>query len=222
MASLSTANSQPLASAPSSGGTDAGLKAGHDCKIFVGNLPYKATKLDLVEVFSAFGAIRGVNMRKDRETDKSRGFAFVTLDTPEAARAAIAEVHGRTMDGRALTVKPALARGQTSEIVRVGEAGDGSLVGGQDDGSWATAPPRRHRGKNRHNVRHTANPYGGRQARGHGSNPPQKKSWTEWASYPAESVTRASPSGNNGAAGGAFTAASEVKLAVQVASTIDR
>ena len=169
------------------------LKAGHDSKVFVGNLPFKATKLDLIEIFSAFGAVRGVNVRKDRDTDKSRGFAFVTLDSPDAAKQAIAEVHGRTMDGRVLT-KPALARGQAAAAAAVAvDVGAGGSADASDDGSWVTAPPRRRRGKRGGQRGGGSSGDRSRASEGHRTNrPPQKKSWTEWASYPSPYKTASS------------------------------
>ena len=177
------------------------LKAGHDCKVFVGNLPFTATKLDLIEVFSAFGAIKGVNVRKDRATDKSRGFAFVTLDSPAAAQNAIAQVHGRTMDGRVLTVKPALARGQAAAAAAaVGDAASDD----HDDGSWVTSSKRR-RGK-RGGQRGGGGGPGRRQAQGNSqNNQPRQKSWTEWASYPAEAAVGVTSGSHATTAGNAAT-----------------
>ena len=80
-------------------------------KIFVGNLPFSASADDIAQQFSAFGDVHSVNIRKDRETGKSRGFAFVTFKEDAAALAAVG--HGNmAMAGRQLSVGHALARGQ--------------------------------------------------------------------------------------------------------------
>ena len=203
------------------------LKAGHDSKVFVGNLPFKATNLDLIEIFSAFGAVRGVNVRKDRDTDKSRGFAFVTLDSPDAAKQAIAEVHGRTMDGRVLTVKPALARGQAAAAAAVAasDVGAGGSADASDDGSWVTAPPRRRRGK-RGGQRGGGSSGGhSRASEGHRTNrPPQKKSWTEWASYPSPSPETASstPMAENVCSPDTQAAAAELSSAQEPSANLNQ
>ena len=74
-------------------------------EIYVGNLPYAATAPDVAALFEPFGAA-DVHVMTDRATGRSRGFAFVTLPD-DAARAAIAALHGRTLDGRALRVDEA-------------------------------------------------------------------------------------------------------------------
>lgn len=167
--------------------TSSSLKAGHDSKIFVGNLPFTASKLDLMEIFSPFGSIKGINIRKDRNTDKSRGFAFVTLDSADAAIAAIEGVHGKSMDGRVLTVKSALARGQNISKT----LGNSAAIEEEDDSSWATAPPRRRRGRrNRNSYGKTKSSRNtdrnNVQGTDSGNRERPKKSWTEWASYPSE------------------------------------
>ena len=71
-------------------------------EIYVGNLPYAASAADVAALFEPFGA-PDVQLMTDRATGRSRGFAFVTMPD-DAARAAIAALHGRTLDGRALRV----------------------------------------------------------------------------------------------------------------------
>ena len=72
-------------------------------EIYVGNLPYAATASDVAALFEPFGAAR-VQLMTDRATGRPRGFAFVTLADAEAARAAIANLNGHVLDGRALRV----------------------------------------------------------------------------------------------------------------------
>jgi RNA recognition motif-containing protein len=79
-------------------------------KLFVGNLPFNATENDLHTTFGAHGTVVEAKLMTDRESGRPRGFAFVTMDTPEAAQSAIAALNGRNVDGRALTVNEAKPR----------------------------------------------------------------------------------------------------------------
>jgi cold-inducible RNA-binding protein len=162
------------------------LKLGSTSKIFVGNLPFKTINLDLTELFSGFGQVVGINIRKDRNTDKSKGFAFITFSTAEAATNAIANLHGKSWQGRVLTVKPALARGQQNIPATTSAVVD-------DGGGWATAPPkRRQRESMEERTRRLQN--GGKVYKNRGRNGNKKsnknkqsgKSWTSWAALPAE------------------------------------
>jgi RNA recognition motif-containing protein len=76
-------------------------------KLYVGNLPFSTTALDLQGLFSQAGAVAGIDLVVDRFTERSRGFAFVTMATPDAAVHAIAQLHGRDLGGRNLTVSEA-------------------------------------------------------------------------------------------------------------------
>jgi cold-inducible RNA-binding protein len=76
-------------------------------KLYVGNLPFGTTALDLQQLFSEVGGIASVDLVIDKLTGRSRGFAFVTMDTTEGAQAAIAKLHGRDLSGRQLTVSEA-------------------------------------------------------------------------------------------------------------------
>lgn len=79
-------------------------------KLFVGNLSFKTTENDLQDAFAAYGSVTETNLMMDRMTNRPRGFAFVTMSTPEEAQAAIAGLHGKDLDGRALTVNVARPR----------------------------------------------------------------------------------------------------------------
>ncbi len=79
-------------------------------KLFVGNLAYSVTENDLQDLFSQHGPVSEVNLMLDRSTGRPRGFAFVTMATPEAAQAATQALHGYTMEGRNLTVNEARPR----------------------------------------------------------------------------------------------------------------
>jgi len=76
-------------------------------KLYVGNLPFGTTALDLQQLFSEAGAIASVDLVVDKSTGRSRGFAFVTMDTPDGAQAAVAKLHGRDLNGRQMTVSEA-------------------------------------------------------------------------------------------------------------------
>ena len=78
-------------------------------KIYVGNLPWSATEADLQELFSSVGAVHSVALITDRDTGRSRGFAFVEMDDADADKA-ISELDGREMDSRALRVNEAQNR----------------------------------------------------------------------------------------------------------------
>jgi len=79
-------------------------------KLFVGNLSFDVTENDLQDLFVGFGPVNEVNLMTDRSTGRSRGFAFVTMATPEGAQAAIAGMAGKDFKGRALTVNEARPR----------------------------------------------------------------------------------------------------------------
>ena len=72
-------------------------------KLYVGNLAFSATQADVEEIFSAYGELDEVRLITDRDTGRSRGFAFVTFATQQAAESAL-EMHGKLMKGRSLVV----------------------------------------------------------------------------------------------------------------------
>lgn len=73
-------------------------------KLFVGNLSFKTTENELHDAFSAHGTVVEANLMMDRMSGRPRGFAFVTMSTPEEAQKAIAAMHGATLGERQLTV----------------------------------------------------------------------------------------------------------------------
>jgi RNA recognition motif-containing protein len=76
-------------------------------KLFVGNLSFNTTENDLQSAFAAHGTVVEANLMMDRMTGRSRGFAFVTMSTPEEAQKAIEALNGAQLDNRALTVNVA-------------------------------------------------------------------------------------------------------------------
>jgi cold-inducible RNA-binding protein len=83
-------------------------------KLYVGNLTFNTTEQDLQEQFSRYGQVSSAIIITDRDTGRSRGFAFVELDSKESAQAAIEALNGKELDGRALTVNEARPRDDRS------------------------------------------------------------------------------------------------------------
>ena len=97
--------------------------------IYVGNLSFNATENDLEDAFGEYGDVTSVNIIKDRETGRSRGFAFVEMRDAKEGRDAIAGVNLREIAGRSVTVNEARPR----EDRRGGGGGGG---GGGGRGRW--------------------------------------------------------------------------------------
>jgi cold-inducible RNA-binding protein len=76
-------------------------------KLFVGNLSFNTTENDLQDAFAAHGTVAEANLMTDRATGRPRGFAFVTMSSPEEAQKAIDAMNGANLDGRNLTVNEA-------------------------------------------------------------------------------------------------------------------
>ncbi|MCL4107262.1 UNVERIFIED_CONTAM: hypothetical protein GTU68_017146 [Idotea baltica] len=76
-------------------------------KLFVGNLPFSASELEIREVFEEFGTITDFYLPLDRDTGRPRGFAFVTLDSAEGGAAAIEKLDGADFAGRPLRINEA-------------------------------------------------------------------------------------------------------------------
>ena len=77
--------------------------------VYVGNIPWAVTEADLVEAFSPYGQVETARIATDRDTGRSRGFAFVEMDD-EGATKAIEALNGSDWGGRALTVNEAKER----------------------------------------------------------------------------------------------------------------
>jgi cold-inducible RNA-binding protein len=75
-------------------------------KLFVGNLSFQTTEGDISTAFEQFGPLESVKIITDRDTGRSKGFAFVELND-DSAEKAIAQMNGAQLDGRALTVNEA-------------------------------------------------------------------------------------------------------------------
>ena len=79
-------------------------------KLYVGNLSFQTSSDDLQQLFSQVGTVDSVNVIEDRETGRSRGFAFVEMSSSEEGNAAIQQFNGHDVGGRTLTVNEAKPR----------------------------------------------------------------------------------------------------------------
>jgi cold-inducible RNA-binding protein len=94
-------------------------------KMYVGNLSFETTEESLRALFAEFGQVESVNLITDRYSGRSRGFAFVEMDTEDAARAAISGLKSRMLDGRELDVAEARPQGDRKGGQRGGQRGGG-------------------------------------------------------------------------------------------------
>jgi len=76
-------------------------------RLYVGNLSYSSDKDAVRDAFAQIGEVTDVHVALDRDTGRSRGFAFVTMATPQLAAAAVEAMDGAMIDGRALRVRVA-------------------------------------------------------------------------------------------------------------------
>jgi RNA recognition motif-containing protein len=76
-------------------------------KLYVGNIPYNATEVDLKELFSEYGEIESLKIMKDQFTDRSKGFGFIEMVNEEDAKKTIATLNGKDFKGKSLTVAEA-------------------------------------------------------------------------------------------------------------------
>jgi RNA recognition motif-containing protein len=79
-------------------------------KLFVGNLSFNTTENEVQDAFAAHGTVMEANLMVDRMSGRPRGFGFVTRSTAEEAQKAVEEMHGKSLDGRPLTVNLAKPR----------------------------------------------------------------------------------------------------------------
>ena len=107
--------------------------------IFVGNLDFHATEEALRALFERYGTVNSARIMTDRDTGRSRGFAFVEMENETEADQAISALNGYTMDGRALNVnearpKPDRGFGGGGGGNRFGGGGGGRRPGGGGGG----------------------------------------------------------------------------------------
>ncbi len=89
-------------------------------RLYVGNLPYSVSEDDLQGLFTEAGQVESVKLIVDRETGRSKGFAFVEMAADEGAERAITELNGRKIDGRPITVNEARPQQQREGRMRGG------------------------------------------------------------------------------------------------------
>ena len=99
--------------------------------MYVGNLTFEATEAEIRDLFSEHGPVNEVAVVMDRETNRPRGFAFVTMNTKEGMDNAIRELDGKAWNGRPLTVNEARPR---EERPAYGGGGGGGGRGGNGGG----------------------------------------------------------------------------------------
>jgi RNA recognition motif-containing protein len=95
-------------------------------KMYVGNLPFSATQEDIQSLFSQYGSVTDVFLPMDRVSGRPRGFAFVTMGTPEEMQAAINGLNGQDFGGRKLGINEARPKEE-----RPGGFGGGGGGGGR-------------------------------------------------------------------------------------------
>ncbi|KAK1805929.1 hypothetical protein P4O66_012975 [Electrophorus voltai] len=100
-------------------------------KLFIGGLSYETTEQSLEDAFSKYGTIAKVDIIRDRETDRSRGFGFVTFENPDDAKDAMAAMNGKSVDGRMIRVDEAGKSGGRSGGFRGSGGGRGFFRGGR-------------------------------------------------------------------------------------------
>ncbi|CAM4095700.1 RNA-binding protein [Comamonas aquatilis] len=105
-------------------------------KIYVGNLPYSVTDASLKSNFAEFGSVTSAKVMMDRESGRSKGFAFVEMASADASQAAIAALNGMSVDGRSIVVNLAKPReeGRGSSGNREFRASSRPNVGYGNDG----------------------------------------------------------------------------------------
>ena len=102
--------------------------------IYVGNLPYTATEEDVTDLFASYGPVDRVKIITDRETGRSKGFAFVTLGDQSQLNTAIEALDGQDFQGRALRVNASEPKEPRSGGGGGGYGGGGGGGGGYKGG----------------------------------------------------------------------------------------
>ena len=100
-------------------------------KLYVGHLSYNVNESDLETMFSQFGTVQSAQIIVERDTNRSKGFGFVEMDTDAQAQAAIQGLHDHEHDGRRLTVNEAKPR---QDRGGGGRSGGGGYGGGRSGG----------------------------------------------------------------------------------------
>jgi cold-inducible RNA-binding protein len=99
-------------------------------KLYVGNLSFQTSSEDLQELFAQAGTVESASVVEDRDTGRSRGFGFVEMSSKEEGQAAIQQLNGKEVGGRALTVNEAKPREDRGGSRGGGGGGRGGYGGG--------------------------------------------------------------------------------------------
>lgn len=111
-------------------------------RIYVGNISYETTEQDLREAFEAHGEVNDCALIKDRDTGRSKGFAFIEMPTSEEGQSAITTLNGKELSGRTIVVNEARPRVERS-------FGGGGRGPGNSGGGYGNDRGRRGGGGNR-------------------------------------------------------------------------
>jgi RNA recognition motif-containing protein len=106
--------------------------------LYVGNLPYTASEQDLIELFGQVGEVVSAQVISDRDTGRSRGFAFVQMSNSDEAQAAVEQFNEREFMGRRLLVNEARPRAERAGggAGGSGRRGGGGFRGGNGGPRW--------------------------------------------------------------------------------------
>ncbi len=99
-------------------------------KLFIGSLAWATNDDSLKDLFSTVGTVVSASVIMDRETNRSKGFGFVEMSSDDEAKAAVEQLNGKDLDGRAIVVNEARPR---EERPRGGGGGGGGYGGGGGD-----------------------------------------------------------------------------------------
>jgi cold-inducible RNA-binding protein len=110
--------------------------------LYVGNLPHSTTEAELRNVFEAHGAVDKVSLVTDRDTGRSRGFAFVEMTNASEADKAIAALNGTDLGGRTLTINEAKPKTDRPRSGGQRSGGGGGGGRGRDDYRGHARQPR--------------------------------------------------------------------------------
>lgn len=101
-------------------------------KLYIGNLSFQATEQELSDSFAQFGTVESVRIITDRDTGRSKGFAFVEMSTDEEAADVIEKMNGASLGGRPLKISEA----RPQENRGGGGGGGGGFRGGRGGGRY--------------------------------------------------------------------------------------
>ena len=105
--------------------------------IFVGNLPFRAEREDVIQLFAPFGEVSNCSLPLERDTGRKRGFAFIEMADEAIESTAIDGLQGTELMGRPLRINKAEPRGSSGGSRRGGRAGNsGGYSGGGNNGGY--------------------------------------------------------------------------------------